>query len=758
MQNERPNGGGTSSDQSRFYSAGLPPMNDPTHRLEPLMVPIGRLTSILRRRLWIVIGTCLLGLGLAGTVVKGMANKYTAEVSILVEPQRTQVSDLQAISDDAGDIGTVVRTQIDILRSPSLAVSVVSALHLTDNPEFIPPPSGGLIAAVVQLAQKFGLKRPAVQSRQPTHEDMLDIAAGILSGKITYLNEAHSGVLRIDVTTQDPELSAKIGNELARQFLDYKRQAKFTAMQRAHDWFQEQMGILSEQLRTAELDVERYRQQNRLDEESPNDDGVGPSPATINRQQLEALNRELADVSRDRALKEAQLQQADLALRGKVPVSSLPEVLNSGVITQLVSQLAVVEGREGQLTASQGAGNPELLSVQAQARKLRAGLDREMVSVANGLTAQVNAATTQEHLVQLRMEQLRAAVSVENSAQVGLRSLQSKARATRGIYESFLNRATQLANVAGIQEQDASLVSAARPPLGPSAPQVSRIMTVAAGLSLVLGIGAACIVDRLRSGFSLPEEFEAALGLPLIGLIPRVGKRTIAFPSKGRARIALASSLDKLRGQIRVLGDARPRTIMVTSALPREGKSVLAACLARNAAAAGWKVLLIECDMGCPTLASLFRIKAGPGLSDILEGSMLGDSRDLIFEPEPRLHLLTAGRTKGNSQEMLASQRMSDLLTGLKSNYDLVLLDTPPVLSVADPLVLGQQADATLMVVRWEKTTRGAALDAVRLLYASRVRIMGAVMTRIDQRTAAISGGRISYAFSHYSGHYGSET
>ena len=500
MHNEMLTDGGASSNQTKFQPSALPPLDDPTRRLEPLAVPIGRLTSILRRRLWIIIGVCLFGVGATDVMVKGMASMYTAEVSILVEPQRTQVSDLQAISQDAGDIGTVVRTQIDILRSPSLAVNVVKALQLTDRPEF-KRSFGGVLSTLIEQAEKMGLKKKSGPTHVPTYEDMLDIAAGLLSTKIAYLNEAHSGVLRVDVTTQDPELSASIGNELARQFLDYKRQAKFTAMQRAHDWFQEQMRILSEQLRARELDVEHYRQEHRLDEESPNDDGVGQSPATINRQQLEAINRELADVSRERALKEGQLEQAELALRGKVPVNSLPEVLGSPVIAQLVSQLAVIEGREGQLTASQGPGNPELVSVQAQARSLRAGLDREMNNVASSLTAQVKVTLLQERLLQTRMEQLRAAVSVENSAQVGLRALQTKARATRGIYESFLTRATQLANVAGIQEQDASLVSAARPPLGPSAPQVSRIMVVATGLSLVLGVSVACIVDRLRSGF-----------------------------------------------------------------------------------------------------------------------------------------------------------------------------------------------------------------------------------------------------------------
>ena len=197
-------------------------------------------------------------------------------------------------------------------------------------------------------------------------------------------------------------------------------------MQRAHDWFQEQMGTLSEQLRAAELEVERYRQAHRLDEESPNDGDMGSRVPTINRQQLEAVSRQLADVSRDLAQKQGQLEQAQSALRGKVAVGTLPEVLGSPVIAQLVSQLAVVEGREAQLTTSQGTGNPELVAVQAQQRKLRSSIDREMTNVANSLTTQVNVARLQERLLRDRLEQLRGAVSVENSAQVGLRALPDK--------------------------------------------------------------------------------------------------------------------------------------------------------------------------------------------------------------------------------------------------------------------------------------------------------------------------------------------
>jgi polysaccharide biosynthesis transport protein len=377
-----------------------------------------------------------------------------------------------------------------------------------------------------------------------------------------------------------------------------------------------------------------------------------------------------------------------------------------------------------------------------------------MANVANSLDSEVRAARGQEQALQRQMEQLRNSVSGENSAQVGLQALQTQARATRSIYESFLTRATQLANVAGIQEPDASLVSAARTPLGPSAPQSSRLLGVAAVLSLVIGVALACIIERLRNGFSLPEQLEATLGLPLIAMLPNISPRTLRRPRKGKTAIAFNASIDKLRGQMRALGEGRPRVLMVTSALPKDGKSMFASSLARNAAAAGWRVLLVDCDLGCPSLARLFGLPIAPGLREILAGESLGDTSSFMHEPAPRLNVITAGHAGGDPQEFLASRSMAALINAVRTRYDLVVLDTPPVLPVADALVLAPQVDATLMVVRWEKTPRTAARDALRLLHESRARMMGAVMTRVDRRTAAISDGRMSFAFSHYDGYH----
>jgi len=719
-------------------------------------VPISRAVALVRRHLLVLGLVFVLGVGGTAFELKQMPKQYTASATILIEPQRTQVSDLQAISPDPGDVASLVRTQIDILRSNRLVLGVVRSLDLVDNPEFHSR-AGGLRGLLDRARHWASLG--AGEVGPPRQDQREQLVAAILQGKIGFTNETRSSVLGVSVTTGNPRLSADIANAMARQFLDFKRNEKFAAMQRAHDWFQEQLGTLSEQVRAADLAAEAYRREHGLEEQPPDTGNTLTRTATTNRQQLDEISRQLTDVSRERALKEGQLAQAQAVMRGALPAAALPEVLSSASISQLLAQIAAVSGREAQLETAQGANNPELVATRAQFARLQARLQQEMANVAASLSTTVQAARAQEKSLRAQLDQLRAAVSDENSAEVGLQALQARARATRGIYESFLTRATQLANVAGIQEPDASLVSAAEPPLGPSSPKMMRMLGVSALLSLVLGVVVAVVIERLRPGFGVPEELETAVGLPMLAAMPRWGRAgrvrgDEARWKRSRPAITLEASFDMLRGQFRAMGETRPTVVMVTSALPREGKSVFAARLARNAARAGWRVMLVECDFRRPSIAAMFGLPPGPGLSQVLNGTLLGSEDAALHQPVSQLHVLPAGWVQGDPQELLASRRMEALLAAARERYDLVILDTPPVLPVPDALVLGARADATLMLVRWEKTPRAVVQDAVRILRESRARVMGTVMTRVNMRTAQIVGGRMSHALGYYDGYH----
>jgi len=717
-------------------------------RLEPLAVPLARFGGIVRRHYLVILLTLLLGVGGTAVIVTMLPKQFTAEATLLIEPQRTQVSDLQAISPYPGDVISLIRTQMDILNSPSLLMNVVKALDLQDNRTFMQP--SGVTALLSGYVHWFvALKHPA----SPMNTQKTELAAGILAEKIGFANEMHSSVLHVQVTTGSPTLSADIANEIARQFLSFKRQEKFSAMQRAGDWFQAQLAGLAEQVRVAESAVEQYRSAHGLID-SP-DDGADPGaqrPTSVLRQQLDQVASQLMQASRDLSQKEANLAQAKIAVVNN-DLSSLPDVLVSPMITELMTQETAISAQAARLAASEGSGNPELIATRAQLHRVAGRIGVQMANVVQSLSSEAQSAREQQETLRHRVEELRQKVGQENAAEMGLRGLQAKAHATRSLYDSFLTRATELANVAGIQEPDASLVSSATPPLGSSAPQRTRFIAVALVLSLVLGIALACLIERVRSGFGSPEQLEASLGIRSFGLVPAVPARSRLPSARGQAARRFAASLDNIRGHLHAMGDARPKVVMVSSALPQEGKSVLAASIATNAARAGWRVLLLECDFRRPFMAKNFGLSASPGLSDILHGGLLGGTANPLREVRPRLFVLPGGSVPADPQELLASDRMSLLLAELRDQYDLVILDTPPVIPVSDALVLCRHADATLLVVRWEKASRAAVQDAVDLLRRSRAALMAAVLTRADVRRAAQSGGRPAKLYD-YGGDY----
>ncbi len=721
------------------------------NRMEPLGIPLARFGAILGRHWCLLLLTMAVGAGGTAAFVTSIPKQFTAEASILIEPRRTQVSDLQAISPDPGDVTSLIRTQIDILSSPTLMTGVVEALHLDQNPEFVQPGNGLLGQLSTVIHHVIATTEP--KAATPTHRQLTALAAAVLSGKVSFANELRSSVLRVMATTQSATLSAQIANELARQFLDFKRQEKFQAMQRAHDWFQEQLAELADQVRKTEGAVEQYRAQHGL-LDLPADGTSGSTRTTsVTRQQLNEVASQLTQVARDRAQKEAKLAQARTALNTQQP-GALPDVLMSPVITQLLSQEATLAGREAQLAASEGSGNPELVAARAQLRRLQLRVSQEMLNIVQSLSTDAQSTREQEQTLRRRMDDLRESVGAENSAEVGLQGLQAKARATRGIYDSYLTRVTQLANVAGIQEPDASLVSGAEPPMSPSAPRPLRLVSVAALLSTVLGVALACFIERVRRGFGSPEQLEVCVGIPTLALLPKASAKARRVAARGRRALKFAASLDKLRGHLRALGDERPKVIMVSSALPQEGKSVLAAGLAANTAATGWRVLLIECDFRRPSVARQFQIPSSPGLSEVLIGGTLGEDTSAVHEVSPRLHVIPAGTGTGDPQELLASNRMAQLLAAVRKQYDLVILDTPPVIPVYDGLVLAQHADATLMIVQWEKTPRTVVQDAIRLLRNSQAHFLGAVLTRVDLRRAAQSGGRPAKLYDYGSSYH----
>lgn len=538
--------------------------------LEPSGVPVGRIWSVLRRRKAAVLLVTVVGVSAGAGFVFSITPRYSAEAQILIEPRRTQVSDLQAISSDPDNSQNLLRTQIDILRSPTLLSKVVAELQLVEVNEFSPQSS--IVGDVKQWLRSVGLEAPVADSLSDNGRK--EIAARALANKITFANEARSNVLRVSVETENPDLSARIANGLAGQYLEFKRNEKFAATRRAHDWFQERLSELSARLKASETEVAAYRQQLGLFEVPVGRPGSARVP-TVNTQQLNEISRQLSIVSAEKLRKEAQFAQMQSALRIQGGADAIPEVLVSPLIQRLREQEAMAAAREAELMVYGLERSPDLMAARAQRKGLQTRIQSEMKNITDGLTNEVSVARNQMVSLQKAMVDLRAAVGNENTAEIRLQNLTAESEANRVLYEGYLNRATQLANVSGIQEPDAEMVSEASPPPGPSAPKRGRLLAAILLFSAALGTLTAFLLERMRTGINGPEEIEEILGINSLGVVPKIPVRPGRMKEISAVSADFAAAVSRVRGGLQILSrDKRPKVIAVTSAMPKEGKSV----------------------------------------------------------------------------------------------------------------------------------------------------------------------------------------
>jgi succinoglycan biosynthesis transport protein ExoP len=461
------------------------------------------------------------------------------------------------------------------------------------------------------------------------------------------------------------------------------------------------------------------------------------------------ISHQLVQLLVERGRKEAQLSEMNTLTKQGGRVESLPTVLQSTLLQRLREQEVTLAGREAEIGATLGERSPDLTSIRSQRRGVQRRIQEETQNIMTGLQNEVIALRNQEQRLRTTLSELRVKVSGENLAEVQLHGLLAEAQASRSIYESFLGRATQLANVSGIQEPDAELVSKATAPLGASSPKKGRLLVVTGGLSLVFGLLIAFALERMRTSFGTPEDMEARLGLTPIGLIPRVSMRRNRLKLGTSSAAEFSAAMSRIRGNFQALEEERrPRLIMVTSALPKEGKSVFSVGLAESGARAGRRVLLIDCDMRRPAVAQYLGISAGAGLNRILgETAALGDVATLVHRLPSGLHVITTDLSTRSPQDLLDSTRMKQLLKWAREEFDLVVLDTPPVLPVADPLILARQVDSVVLVVCSERTPQDHVRASIKLLQSSGTRMLSSVLTQVHMRRMAGHGDGLARAF-----------
>jgi len=703
-----------------------------------------------RRKLLTALFACvLLGSGLL--LISRIKPFYDASSSILIETRRSAFSDFQVSSEIINPDVIALRTQADIIQSTELASDVVKSLNLVEEPEYkrLLDASPSLIArAKTNLLERLGM--PQLAAPELTPSERIQAVANILRGQVVVNNVGRSYVLEIRVRTDSAELSARIANALAEAYLTFNRHQKELAITKGSELLEAQIVPLRDRARVTEAAIDSYRQVNGLVVNSGGGGQVGQG-TTLTGQRLYQSISEMTAASADLAQKEASLASVEGARRSGAGLYSIPEVLASPLIQKLREQEGTLLTREAVQNPVESATNPLTRSSRAEIAAVRGQIDSEVAKIVNGIRNQVTAARSKNESVKAQVETLQSQLTAQNQAGVKLKQLENEAEAARTVYRSVLARYEQISNQIAMQGSDANLVSLAQPPLSRAGPPRNLYAAFAALLSLGGSFILTLLVERLSGGAAIRtiSQLEARTGLFPLGMLPTVSNR----PRSNRQIARLMASkrtLGVIREALRNVGrQGNGKTIMVTSALPEEGKTWLAISLAISAQQAGERTLLIDGDVRRPDIMRALHLHADTEQSADAANNAL--PHILLRDVLPGLDVVSCRLDAGNGFRDPPLSVIGRLVRASAGKYDLVIVDTPPLLLFSDAVAMAALMDGVVVAVRWQQTAAAAVKDALHMLDICGAKVIGGVLTLVRTEKMPTSESGSSAVYKNYS-------
>ena len=526
-------------------------------------------------------------------------------------------------------------------------------------------------------------------------------------------------------------------NTLADLYIVASLEAKFEATRRATQWLNDRLTDLRREVSTAERAVEAYREKSGLIR--------GEREATLAEEQISALSTQYIQERAKRAEVEARLRQVERLLESPEGIESAREVLASPLVRQLRQQEAELERLTAELSEVYGKRHPKMINAGVQLRDLRGKIESEADKVVQGLRNEVAIARARAASMSAELNKLKREVGQLGTQEVKLRALEREATASRTLLENLLARSKETLFLEDFQQPNATVLSYAAVPGRPSYPKRGFILAVAFAGAVVLGVFLVFGIEQLDRGFRSADQIDRLMGITPLGLIPvltglgAIGKKPETYILDKPAS-AYGEAIRRLHTNLLLSSsDKPPKVILICASLPKEGKSTVAISLARMLASIGQKILIIDCDLRRPTIHKAFGVESNPGLVEYLAEKAALD--DVIQEDQySGAHILPAGAEATHPPSLLGSESMKKLLKTVAQHYDMVILDSAPVVAVSDALVLSRFVDKIVFLVRWRETRREVALDGLRQIIDAGGDVAGALLTKVDVKEHARYG------------------
>lgn len=683
--------------------------------------------SILGRRKKIIFG-CIFLVTTAATVTAFILPKsFVADAMVVLDTRQSQIVAQPAVQANlvSGSLAdpAIVKSEVALLSSQSYARKVIEHLDLLHNPIFqrenAPNPWISKVTTFIRqtAASLFG----ASDAVGPDTE--MGKAINALRRELVVFNDQRSYAIQIHYSSGSAEFAALVANALAKLYISEEVENRANVAQHAANFLTARLGTLEAKARESERKVAEFERVNHIET-------VLNGNST--EQRVHELTMQLLTAAADLARKNAELKQVQDLSKSPDGALTAAQVLNSPVIQKLREQQAEIAARtaslRGTYNSSYPGGEPRLKEIDGM-------IANEARRVVLGIAADVSAAQRRYEMLQSAMSDEQAKLDTINKARVTLVQLQHEAAANRTLYDTFLVRSEQ------IEADEQSLQIGARVvlaevPVIPSYPNKGLFVGFGFFGSLVMGMFLAFLVERLDEAIRTPEHASRVAGLPTLGIVPRVRSGNKALDAITSAPLsAYSDAIHNLLVSLNSAESTRLQGVVVlSSAVPKEGKSVVAAAMARGAAMKGARTLLVDFDLRHPSIGALFGHRSSGVLTRMYTEKSTDIARFARRDDASGVDYLSANRMTTNLQSMLGSDWVADLIARARLDYDLVVIDTPPLLTVSDALQISKLSDMLLLVVRWGRTPGSLVSETVRRLRQQGQPPTGIVLSMVDMR------------------------
>lgn len=736
-------------------------------RMQDLEIDLKNFLLTLWRRKILILLVMLVCVGATFYFVNTVQPRFTSKALVMIENRVDPGPELRALISNMRIDTTLILGEAEVLKSRTLARQVIERLNLMNDPEFNPRLGAGQkVTAIKDIfggAEKsnidnVGFKTLSVYTQEIASgaPEVSDTQIGLVVDRFLKHVDARpipgSFVLQVEFTSQDPEKSSLIANAIVDTYIAQRLEQKFKSTQRLSQWLDERLESLREQVRSSENTIQQFRQENNL---------VSGARAEVTAQQLSEINSQIVLAKTKKAEAQARLNQIKGWIKNPSSIESTDAAQNSRIVQSLKSQEGEILNRISELSGRYGDKHPTMINTKAELDDVRNQMRQELRAVAQGLEADLRVADARVEAMQNSLDDVEGIRQTENQANIRLRELERELESNKVIFDTFLTTYKKSDDREKLQEAEARVISYATVPRFASYPNKPLFLSLSIAASFFLGIALALLLEKFDNAYKTSLQLEKETGYPCFGIVPLAEKidknKPLADYILSKPASNVSESIRTLRMVLNLRAknkENRPKVIAITSSLPGEGKTTMSAWMSRVAAKSGEKVIVIDCDLRRPMLAEAFGKSPQNTIVEYLTGRATLD--ETIFrDPATNVHAIFARSVPNNALDLISKDRMRNLISALREQYDLVILDTPACLAVSDARLLASQADQTLFAVSWDDTPREVVNAGVKQFADFGYDGLAFVLTNVDIKKHSKYGyGDAVYYYSRYKEYY----